>query len=175
MSKTLKTNIVEEFKDHFKGLNYCVLLKFEGLGVAQADDLRNHLRKENVSFVVVKDSLAKIAFKELDLPAGDDFFIGPTALAYGGTDVLDAPKAVSEWIKQSGSRALQFKGGMFEGRVLSPGEVKELAAIHSRPQLLSGLLGTILTPAANVLNLVQALQVKMFGLMDALIEKKEKE
>ncbi len=174
MSKTLKTKIVEELKGRFKDLDYCVLLKFEGLDVTQAGDLRNHLRKDNVSFTVVKDSLVKIAFKELDLPVNDDFFAGPTALAYGGADVLDAPKAVSEWIRQSGSRALQFKGGVFEGRVLSSREVRELAAIPSLSQLLSGLLGTIVAPAAAMLNLVQALQVKMSGLMDALIEKKEK-
>jgi large subunit ribosomal protein L10 len=175
MSKALKSKIVEELKDGFKEAPCCVLLRFEGLSVAQANDLRNHLRKNDISFTVVKDSLAKMAFDQLKMPVDEKLFAGPTAVAYGGRDPIAVPKSVSEWITRDGTEALKVKGGILEGRALTAQQVRDLASLPSRPQMLSIVLGTILAPAAMVLGLTQALQNKTAGLVDALAEKREKE
>ena len=175
MSKALKTQIVGELKERFKDVNCCVLLKFEGLEVEKAHDFRSHLRGENIACTVVKDSLAKIVFKELNLPAAEEFFIGPTAIAFGGADTVAAPKAVSDWILREGKKMLVIKGGVADGRLLDAAQVKELASIPPRPQMLSLVLSVVIGPAAAVMNLSQALQVKVSGLVQALIEKKEKD
>ncbi len=175
MSKLLKQQIVTELKERFKGVNSCVLLQFDKMGVAQADDLRNSLRDSDVTLTVVKDSLASIAFKDMDLPVSDDFFQGPTAIAYGGAETIAAPKAVNDWIKREGVDVLTIKGGLLEGKLLDKNQVKALADIPSRPRMLSLVLAAIVGPASAVLSLSQALQVKITGLVQALADKKEKE
>ena len=175
MSKLLKNQIVEELKERFKDVDSCVVLEFKGMSVAQADDLRNDLRSQAVNLTVVKDSLARVAFRELELPDDEQFFTGPTAIAYGGEDSITASKVVTEWIKKDGSKAVEVKGGVFDKQPLNSDQVKELASIPPRPVMLSQVLSAVIAPAAAVINLSQALQVKTVRLVDALIDKKAKE
>ena len=175
MSKLLKKKMIGELKERFKDVDSCVVLEFKGLSVAQIDDLRNTLRSEDVSLTVVKDSLARAAFRELDLPDDENFFTGPTAIAYGGDDSITAPKVVSEWIKREKTQALEIKGGVFDKQAIDSSQVTELASIPPRPQMLSLVLSAIIAPAVAVLNLSQALQVKTARLTQALIDKKEED
>ncbi len=175
MSNILKKQIVAELKERLNGINSCVLLQFDKMEVKQADDLRCSLRDSDVNLTVVKDSLANIAFKDMDLPVAEDFFQGPTAIAYGGAEITDAPKAVNDWIKREGVDVLTMKGGLLDGKLLDKNQVKALADIPPRPQMLSMVLAAIIAPASAVLTLSQALQVKITGLVQALGEKKEKE
>ncbi len=174
MSRLLKKKIVDELKERFESIESCVVLEFKGLTVAQTDDLRNTLRSKNVSLTVVKDSLVRVAFRELDLPDDEKFFMGPTAIAYGGEDAIIASKVVTEWIKRDGSKALEIKGGVFDKKAINAGQVNEIASIPPKPQMLSQVLSAVIAPAVAVLSLSQALQVTTARLVQALIDKKEK-
>jgi len=174
MSKLLKKKIAEEFKQRYSTMQDCVLVKFEGLDVHTADALRAHLRKSGVKFNVVPNRLTSFIFKEMNFQVADELFSGPTAIAWGG-EATTAPKILTEWIRATRTKAVSIKGGFIGRKPINLKQVRELADIPSRPVLLSMVLGSVIAPMTSLLYAVTAHQGGFVGLLDALIEKKEKE
>ncbi len=175
MSKLLKHKIVDELRQRYGEMRDCVFLKFEGLDVQAADRLRSHLRNLGVRVNVVNNRLTSKVLKELEFPVEEEFFKGATAIAWGGEDAVAAPKALSEWIRTNKSVAVRFKGGYVDRRPLNAAEVKELADLPPRPVLMGILLGVIISPMTQFLSVLEARQREFAGLLNALIEKREKE
>lgn len=174
MAKSLKNKMTDEMRERYAQMRDCVLVRFEGMDVQTADGLRSHLRRSGVSLKVVNNNLASLVLRELDFKVDENLFKGPTAVAWGGQDAVAAPKAVSEWIRASKTKAVLIKGGYLDKAPLSAKKVKELADIPPRPVLLAMLLGVFKSPAAQLVGALTSHQRKFVGLLNALIEKMEK-
>jgi len=175
MSKLLKKKIADEFKQRYGDMRDCVLLKFEGLDVQTANHLRAHLRKSGVKLNVVPNRLTSFIFKEMNFQVADDLFSGPTAIAWGGGEATTVPKILTEWIRATKTKAVAIKGGFLGRKPMNARQVRELADIPPRPVLLSMVLGSAIAPMTLLLYAATAHQSGFVGLLDALIEKKEKE
>jgi large subunit ribosomal protein L10 len=173
MSKLLKKKIAEEFRQRYGEMRDCVLIKFEGLDVHAADQLRSHLRKAGVKLNVVPNRLTVHLFNQMGFQVADELFIGPTAIAWGG-EATTAPKILAEWIRATKTKAVTIKGGFLNRKPMNVMQVRELAAIPSRPVLLSIVLGSVISPMTILLYGVTAHQSGFVGLLEALIEKREK-
>ncbi|MBN1443270.1 MAG: 50S ribosomal protein L10 [Planctomycetes bacterium] len=148
MAKELKEIVVADFEKRFAGLDGCVLIDYHGLDSEHTADLRSHLRQDGLRLTIVHNRLLRraLAGRE-DLPAGFcEQLRGPTAVLHGeeGGAIL-AAKALVSWQKKNRDLA-PAKGGLIEGRVLSAGEVSELAKIPDRPTLLCQTAGLFLSP-----------------------------
>ncbi|RKY29145.1 MAG: 50S ribosomal protein L10 [Planctomycetota bacterium] len=175
MSKLLKRKISDELRQRYSGMRDCVLLKFEGLDVQNADALRAHLRRSGISINVVNNRLTSMVLKEMEFAVEDDLFKGPTAIAWGGEDAISAPKVITEWIRASKTKAVRIKGGFLDRSAVDAKGVRDLANIPPRPVLLGLLLGTIISPMTRFLGMLTSHQSRFVGLLNALIEKREKE
>ncbi|AJY75260.1 50S ribosomal protein L10 [Paenibacillus beijingensis] len=157
-----KQQAVSEISSKLRGSSCTVVADYRGLNVAQVTELRKQLREAGIDFQVLKNTLVRRATAEAELTELDSVLTGPTAIAFGGEDVVAPAKILSDFAKKN--EALKVKGGVVEGRVVDVEQIKALAALPSREGLLSMLLSVLQAPVRNF-----ALAVK------AVSEKKEQE
>lgn len=148
-----KKQQVSELVDKFKRAASGVLVDYRGLTVADDTKLRSELRKAEVDYAVVKNSLTRFAANEVGFEAFDPILNGPTALAMSYTDVVAPAKVLVEYSKKNEN--LEIKGGFIEGKVVSVDDIKALADLPSKEVLVAKLLGSMNSPIqgfASVLN-----------------------
>src|SRR5499427_9985482 len=141
MANAEKVAAVAELKERFETSTGAVLANYRGLTVAQLAELRRALNG-HASFAVVKNTLTKIAATEAGV-AGQlgDLLVGPSAIAFVQGDVVEAAKGLRDF-----SRANPFlviKGGVLDGKVMTPDEIVKLADLESREVLLAKLAGAM--------------------------------
>lgn len=151
-----KQVVVDEIATKLRESVCTVVADYRGLNVAQVTELRKQLRAAGVEFQVLKNTLVRRATESTDLSALDEVLSGPTAIAFGKSDVVAPAKILSEFAKKND--ALQVKGGVVEGRVVGTEQIKALADLPSREGLLSMLLSVLQAPVRNF-----ALAVKAVG------------
>ena len=150
-------------------MSNAILTDHRGLTVAELEELRRSLRAGGIDYVVVKNTLARRASDEAGIPQLSSILVGPTALAIGYDD-LSAPARILVEYARGHRRAEMVKGGIAEGQVLSPEEVRQLAELPSREVLMSQLLGVIEAPVAQLVQVLQAPLQDLLGLLSAKAE-----
>jgi large subunit ribosomal protein L10 len=153
MPTAQKEQLVEEIKDRFNGSQAVLLADYRGLSVKELQQLRVKLREAGAELTVYKNSLTEIAMRELALPSLADYLAGPTAFVFVTEDPVAPAKALTTFAKEH--KALELKGGLVENQVVSSDDVKAIATLPSREELIAKLLGTMLNPIvgfARVLN-----------------------
>jgi large subunit ribosomal protein L10 len=142
-----KVQLVAEISQKLRDSKSTIITDYRGLNVAEVTELRKKLREAGVEFKVYKNTLARRATKEAGLEAIDVHLTGPTAIAFSYDDLVAPAKILSDFAKEH--KALEIKGGVVEGRVISDKEVSALAALPSREGLLSMLLSVLQAPMRN--------------------------
>ncbi len=136
-SLELKQAVVSEIKDKCNGAKSIVLFDYRGLTDNQIKDLRIKLRENDSEYKVYKNTLLKIAFKDLNIDF-DEYLTGPTAIAFSNDDVA-AVKVLSDTAKKN--EALVLKAGYIESSVCDKAKLDEFAKIPSREGLYTMLAG----------------------------------
>src|SRR6201995_868023 len=171
MANAEKTAVIEELTGKFNESSGAVLTEYRGLTVAQLSELRGNL-KGNATFTVTKNTLAKVAATNAGL--GDQvspMLSGPSAIAFVDGDVAQAAKGLLDFAKAN--PLLVIKGGVLDGKALSPAEVGKLADLEPREVLLAKLAGAMKASMANAAATFNALPTQMALLADALRAKVE--
>ncbi len=114
------------------------VVSFQGLTVEKDQQLRRQLREAQLSYRVVKNTLARRALGETPLKDISDDFTGPTAVAYSKTDPVSLAKILTKFAKENSQ--FTFKAGVVEGRVISIKDVDALATMPSKEELISKLM-----------------------------------
>jgi large subunit ribosomal protein L10 len=169
MANAEKTAVVEDLTGKFRDSSGAVLTEYRGLTVAQLSELRGNLRG-NATFAVTKNTLAKLAATEAGL--GDQvgpLLSGPSAIAFVDGDVAQAAKGLLDFAKAH--PLLIIKGGVLDGKALTPAEVGKLA--DPREVLLAKLAGAMKASMAGAAATFNALPTQMALLADALRAKLE--
>ncbi|QBI55975.1 50S ribosomal protein L10 [Streptomonospora litoralis] len=173
MARPDKAAAVAELKEEFESSQGAVLTEYRGLSVAQVTKLRRNLG-ENARFRVVKNTLTKIAATEAGLDEQVlDLLEGPSAIAFVRGDVVEAAKGLRDFAK--GSSPLVIKGGVIDGKPMTPEQINELADLESREVILAKLAGALKSKQGQAAALFQALPLKAVRLAQALHDKRSEE
>jgi large subunit ribosomal protein L10 len=170
MARADKAAAVAELAEEFRGSNAAVLTEYRGLTVAQLKELRRSLG-ESAKYAVVKNTLTKIAAREAGIAQFEDLLQGPSAIAFVKGDPVEAAKGLRDFAKDHPQ--LVIKGGVLDGKALSPDEIRTLADLESREVLLAKLAGAMKASMANAAALFQAPLSQFARTVDALREKQE--
>lgn len=146
------------------------LADFTGLNVAKATELRRRLRAAGIEYVVVKNTLARRAFDAAAVPGLLAHLAGPTAVVLAGEDPVAAAKLLAEFAREFQRPAI--KAGLVDGKEVSADQVKRLALLPSRPELLAQVGGAFQAPMAGFLGAMQGLLQMMVGALEALKTKR---
>ena len=152
MATTAKVETVAEIADKFRTSSAAVVTEYRGLKMSQLTELRRALGTDT-AYTVAKNTLVKRAAADAGVEGMDELFVGPTAVAFINGEPVDAAKALRDFAKNH--PLLVIKGGLMDGRALSPAEVGKLADLESREVLLAKLAGAMkgtLTKAAVMFN-----------------------
>jgi large subunit ribosomal protein L10 len=173
MARADKVAAVAELTQAFQTSSGAVLTEYRGLTVAQLGELRLSLG-ENATFSVVKNTLTKIAANEAGVAAELTAMLsGPSAIAFVSGDVVEAAKGLRDFSKAN--PLLVIKGGVLDGKALSPQEVVQLADLDSREVLLAKLAGAMKASMAGAAATFAALPQQMARLASALEAKRAAE
>ncbi|MDO5671418.1 MAG: 50S ribosomal protein L10 [Actinomycetaceae bacterium] len=170
MANPKKIAAVEGIVERFREANAVVLTEYRGLTVQQMKDLRTRLGSD-VKYAVVKNTLAKIAAKEVGLDSLVGNLSGPTAIAYVKGDPVAAAKTLSTFAKEN--PLLVLKGGVMDGNELSADDIKKLASLESREVLLAKSAGVLKALMYQAAYMFTAPASKAVRTVDALREKQE--
>jgi large subunit ribosomal protein L10 len=171
MANAEKVAAVAELTGRFKDSSGAVLTEYRGLTVAQLAELRRSLGG-NATFAVVKNTLTKIAVTEAGLSDQlAPMLVGPSAIAFVDGDVVEAAKGLRDFAKAH--PLLIIKGGVLDGKAISPAEIIKLADLEPRDVLLAKLAGAMKASLAGAAATFNALPVQMAQLAEALRAKLE--
>jgi large subunit ribosomal protein L10 len=170
MARPEKVEQVELLTDKLKRARAAVLTDYRGLTVSQIQDLRGRLRAQAVEYRVVKNTLARRAAVEAGHDEFQELLKGPVAIAFGYEDISAPARLLGEFTRQTRLR-LDIVGGLVEGRVMGPDQVRQTADLPSREVLLAQLLGTLQSPVAQLVATIEAPVQQLVGLLEAYKDK----
>jgi large subunit ribosomal protein L10 len=165
MAKPEKVAAVAELTEHFSSSSAAVLTEYRGLTVAQMKELRRSLG-EGATYAVVKNTLTKIAAREAGVTGLDDLLAGPSAIAFIKGEPVEAAKGLRDFAKAH--PLLVIKGGVLDGKALSPADINKLADLESREVLLAKAAGAMNATMAKAAALFQAPLSQAARLAEAL-------
>ena len=151
MNREQKTAAIAEIVENINESEAVLVVDYRGLSVTQASDLRTALRETDATLVVAKNTLTGRAVAEIGESAEPlrEFLAGPTALTYVKGDVAAAAKAITTFAKDNGDLPA-FKGGVLDGKGLSPDEIQAIAKLPSRQALYGQLVGLVASPVSGL-------------------------
>lgn len=158
MARPDKAAAVAELTEDFRTANATVLTEYRGLTVTAMKQLRRVLGADT-KYSVVKNTLTKIAAKDAGVDISDDLLVGPSAVAFIKGDPINAAKSLRDFQKEN--PFLIIKGGIYEGKAVTPAELMELANLESREVLLAKLAGAMKASMAKAAATFDALRAKM--------------
>jgi large subunit ribosomal protein L10 len=173
MARADKVAAVAELTDRFKDSGGVVLTEYRGLTVSQLSELRQSLG-DNATFSVVKNTLTKIAVGEAGLQEQlASLLEGPSAIAFVGGDVVEAAKGLRDFSRDN--PALVIKGGVLDGKSITPDEITRLADLEPREVLLAKLAGAMTASMSRAAAVFNALPTQVAQLAEALRVQREQQ
>jgi large subunit ribosomal protein L10 len=172
MARPDKAAAVAELTEEFRSSSAAVLTEYRGLTVAQLKELRRSLGADT-SYAVVKNTLTKIAAKDAGVAAFDDLLQGPSAIAFVKGDPVEAAKGLRDFAKAH--PFLVIKGGVLDGKSLTPAELTKLADLESREVLLAKMAGALQASLQNAVSLFAAPLAQTARVIEALRQKAEQD
>ena len=173
MAREDKVSAVAELTERFQTSDGAVLTEYRGLTVSQLADLRAALG-DSTTYQVVKNTLTKRAASDAGLASEFDALLsGPSAIAFVKGDVVEAAKGLRDFSRNN--PLLVIKGGVLDGKAVSPAEIERIADLESREVLLAKLAGDMKASMAKAAAVFNALPAQMAQLAEALRAKRETE
>src|SRR5215217_3154317 len=169
MKRSEKEQLVSELKDKITGAQALYYTDFTGLNVKRMTELRRRLRKAGVEYVVIKNTLALRAINDGGLTGTR--LRGPTGVVVS-KDPVAAAKLLSDFAKENDQKPV-MKGGLLDGVVIDEAQVKKLASMPSREQMLADLGAGLMSPMAAFVGAMNGLMYMFAGALDALKSQRE--
>jgi large subunit ribosomal protein L10 len=167
-----KQEAVEKLKGYFSAAPDLIFSDFRGMTFPQMTDLRAKLTEKETAYRVVRNSLARIAMKEVGLPDASGMLEGPTALAFLGRDPGPAAKVMMDFTRGA---PLGIKGGVIGGKLASPKDIEALSRLPGRLDLIAMLMGTMNAPLRDLMSVMNGVSSKLVRTLAAVADKKKSE
>lgn len=170
-TRTAKQAETEKLTEEFKAAKGVVFVDYKGLTVKNVTTLRRQARAADVSYVVAKKTLVELAAKNAGYEIPMSTLAGNIAVAFGHSDEVAAARTMAEMSKTA--EALKIVGGMLEGKLISAAEVKALAALPTRQQLLGQLAGVLNGPLTGLVGALAGIPRGLVTALHALEDQKQ--
>ncbi len=173
MPRPEKTAAVTEITERFNDSNAILLTEYRGLRVADIADVRGALRGADTDYKVFKNTLSRIAVREVGLEELVEMLEGPTAIAFVRGDAVEAAKALDDAAKKY--PVLIIKGGVISGKVISADQARQLAKLEPREVQLAKIVMMVNTPLQQTANVLSALLRDLGSMLAQVVAQKEAE
>ena len=169
MKKAEKEQLVAELRDKLKSAQSLYYTDFTGLNVKRMTELRRRLKRAGIDYVVIKNTLALRAVNESGLVG--EKLKGPTGLVVG-KDPVTAARLLTEFAKEFEDKPT-MKGGLLQGKAINNAQLKRMASLPSREQMLADLAASMQSPMAAFVGALSGPLYMFAGALDALKSQRE--
>ncbi len=166
-----KQKIAEDLHERFSKSAIVVVTDYKGLDVSAMNDLRRKLREEDIEFQVAKNTLLIRAAKDTEVALIQDYFKGPSAVAFSYKDPVAPAKILAQFAKDN--KKLEIKGGVLKDKVLDVDAIKALAKLPSREVLLGQLLSVINEVPSSFVRTIAEIPRSLLNVLTAIRDQKE--
>jgi large subunit ribosomal protein L10 len=173
LTRTDKEQILADYESGLAKAPHAFLLGYQGITVPQVTELRNRVRQSGGEYVVVKNTIALRAIDSQALAQLKEHFVGPTAVVFSLTDPVGIAKALTDYAKDV--PAIQLKAGLVEGRAIGGDQIKDIASLPSREELIAKLLYLLQSPITRFARVLAAVPQSFVMVLDQVRKKKEEQ
>jgi large subunit ribosomal protein L10 len=176
MSKPVKELVRSELVKRFQGIDSLAVVGFTGLDAITTHTVRGRLLDKGVRMMVVKNSVARQAFKALGIERAGDMLDGPCAVAYGAdskVSVVNVVRSLLEIAKDAPK--LTVKAALLEGEIFGKDRIEELSKFPTRDESLSQLAGLLLAPGRKLAACLIGPGSKVASILKTIEDKRKEE
>ncbi len=167
-----KKAIVAEVAEVAKHATSLVAAQYDGLTVAQLTELRMKAREAGVYMRVVRNTLARLAFKETKFSCMDSALVGPLVLAFSKDEPGAAARVFKEYAKKW--EKLEVKALSIDGKVLPANDLNKLASLPTRLEAISQLMSVMQAPITKLVRTLVEPHSKLVRTIAAIRDQKQK-
>jgi large subunit ribosomal protein L10 len=176
MSKPVKDMIRSELLKRFAGVDSLAVVGFTGLDAITTHAVRGRLLGKGVRMMVVKNSVARRAFKELGIEKASEMLDGPCAVAYGAEPKVSVVEVVRSLLEISkDAPKLTVKAALLEGQIFGMERIEELSKFPTRDEALSQLASLLLSPGRKLAACLIGPGAKVAALLKTIEDNRKKE
>ncbi len=157
---TEKKAIVAEVSEIAKIANAVVATSYIGLDADQMTSLRAEARKQDVHIQIIKNTLAKKAFKDTNFAALDERLSGPLLLAFSQGEPSSSARVLKNFIKDNNLESDIVKFLWFDGNVLEGDNLNKIASLPTKDEAIAMLMSVIKAPVAKLARTIDAVKTQ---------------
>jgi len=172
MNKSEKKEQIDVLHDKLSRATFVATIAFSKLDAITDIELRRAMRAAKIEYKVVKNKLALIAARGTPVDALAAQFKGPVAVAVSYGDMVEAAKAVTEFVKKQPEK-LKIKGAVADGSALDAAGVEALSKMPGLPETRAQLLALINTPATMLVRLLNEPGARVARVVQANVDKQQ--
>ncbi len=169
LTKSDKEQLIADYSEGLAAAPHAFLLGFQGIKVPQVTALREKIRQSGGHYAVVKNTLALRAVDGKALESLKEHFVGPTAVVFGDDPVALA-KVLTDFAKDV--PAIQFKAALVDRQSIAAGQIKDIAQLPSRDELLAKLLFLLQSPITRFVRVLAAVPAQLVIVLDQISKQK---
>lgn len=173
LSRQDKEALVARYQGGLAQAPHAFLLSCRGITVPQVTELRQKVRESGGSYLVVKNTLALRAIEGQALAELSEQFDGPTAVAYTEGDAVALAKVLTQFAKDV--PAIEFKGALVGRKAVAGSQVKEIASLPGREELIARLLYLLQAPVARFVRVLGAIPRDFVVVLDQIRAQREEQ
>lgn len=147
-----KSGKIKDLQDMLGGSGLAILTEYRGMTVSELTNLRRSLRPKGTEYHITKNTLLRIAAKELGYSGLDEVLAGPTAVAFIKDDLAGGSKAVLDFARTN--KAIVIKQAILNGQLVDEKRLEAITKLETKEVMVSKMLGSLLSPPRNMVNVL---------------------
>ena len=173
MGRQVKDMVISDIQSRIGDVKDFIVIDCSKIDAITANRWRLGLRKDRITALTVKNSVAANALKRKGIEGLDSVLAGPSTLIWGGDDIVALSKAVTKYAKDMPK--MEIKGGSVEGQTLNAAAVDSLSKSAGRAETIGQILGLMLSPGSQLAGCFKGPGGKLAGQLKTLSEKETSE
>lgn len=168
ITREKKAVILDEYRELVRKSPALVFTNYRGTSVKQINALRARVKETGGDYVVVKNTLLRIALEQEGRVHPEDLLSGPNGVVFVGEDIAKSVTALKDWIKEA--KIGEVTGAILENSVLDAAAAEKLSSLPTKEQVLAQILGTINAPAGSLVRVINAPLASLVRVINAHAE-----
>ncbi|MBC8382480.1 MAG: 50S ribosomal protein L10 [Candidatus Cloacimonetes bacterium] len=166
---------VQKLKERLDEAKAIVLVDYKGISVQEDTDLRNKFRDNKVDYFVAKNTLLKLAVKDLSIEGLDEYLVGPTAIAVSKEDEVTPPKLISDFMKSLPDEKdfFKFKVGIIDNQLMDVQELERVVNLPSKQELLAQVVRSFNSPISGLVYTLNSILQKLVLVLNEIKNKQQ--
>lgn len=171
MNKAQKAESIEEIKGHLQNSTAVYLVDYQGINVADINEIRSLFRKEGITYKIYKNTLLNRAFDEVGgYDNLKDLLVGMTGVIFAGENYVAPAKIINKYY--TAKKKFSLKGCVIESQFFPGDKLDVLASMPTKDEVMAAIVGSIASPASGIVGAINAVMRDIVSLVDEIGKKK---